>query len=48
MILPDLIYFKNRIKAPIAFQVINESEYLKQVDRGTFIVARDRFLQILP
>jgi len=44
---PDLIYFKNRIKVPIAFQVTNESEYLKQVERGTFIVGLDRFLQIL-
>jgi hypothetical protein len=45
---PNLIYFKDRIKVPIAFQVINESAYLKQVERGIFIVGRDRFLQILP
>jgi len=47
-LVPNLIYFKNRIKAPIAFQVIDASGYLKQVDRGTFIVGLDRFLQILP
>lgn len=44
----NLTYFKEKIKAPIAFQVIHESGYLKQVDRGTFIVGQDRFLQILP
>ena len=45
---PNLMYFKNRIKAPIAFQVINELAYLKQVDRGTYVLGLDRFLQILP
>jgi len=45
---PNLVYFKDRIKVPIAFQVINEAAYLKQVERGVFIVGRDRFLQILP
>jgi len=45
---PNLVYFKERIKVPIAFQVINESAYLKQAERGIFIVGRDRFLQILP
>ncbi len=45
---PNLVYFKDRIKVPIAFQVINEAAYLKQVERGIFIVGRDRFLQILP
>ena len=43
----NLIYFKNRIKVPAAFQVIDASGYLKQVERGTFIVGLDRFLQIL-
>ncbi len=45
---PNLKYFKNRMKVPIAFQVINKPGYLKQVDRGTFIVGLDRFLKILP
>jgi len=41
-------YFKKRIKVPAAFQVIDASGHLKQVERGTFIVGLDRFLQILP
>lgn len=44
---PNLIYFKSRIKVPAAFQVIDTPGYLKQVERGTFIVGLDRFLQIL-
>ena len=47
-LVPNLIYFKSRIKAPAVFQVINAAGYLKQVERGTFIVGLDRFLQILP
>lgn len=47
-LVPNLIYFKNRIKVPATFQVIDASGYLKQVDRGTFIIGLDRFLQILP
>jgi hypothetical protein len=44
----NLPYFKEKLKAPIAFQVIQEPGFLKQVDRGTFIMGKDRFLQILP
>lgn len=44
---PNLIYFKNRIKVPAVFQVIDAPGYLKQIERGTFIVGLDRFLQIL-
>ena len=44
---PSLRYFKNRINAPIAFQVIDTSGYLRQKERGTFIVGFDRLLQIL-
>jgi len=43
----NLIYFKNRIKVPATFQVIDAPGYLKQIERGTFIVGLDRFLQIL-
>lgn len=45
---PNLRYFKNRMQVPLAFQVIETPGYLKQVDRGSFIVGLDRFLQILP
>lgn len=44
----NLRYFKSRIKVPVAFQVIESPGYLKQVERGTFIVGLDRFLKILP
>ena len=44
---PNLRYFKSRIKAPLAFQVVGGSSYLKQVESGTFIVDLDRFLRIL-
>ncbi|MFO7979745.1 MAG: AAA family ATPase [Candidatus Aminicenantes bacterium] len=47
-LVPNLPYFKEKLKAPIAFQVIQEPGFLKQVDRGTFIMGKDRFLQILP
>jgi len=36
------------MQVPLAFQVIETPGYLKQVDRGSFIVGLDRFLQILP
>jgi len=45
---PGIKYFKDRIKAPIAFQVIEAEGYLKQVEGGIFIIGLDRFLQILP
>lgn len=45
---PNIMYFKNRIKTPLAFQVIDTQAYLKQIERGTFVVGLDRFLQILP
>ncbi len=45
---PGLRYFKDRIQAPMAFQVIETPGYLKQVDRGVFVIGLDRFLQILP
>lgn len=45
---PNLMYFKDRIRVPMAFQVVGSSGYLKQVGRGTFIVGLDRLLQILP
>ncbi len=44
----NLRYFKERIQVPLAFQVIETSGYLKQVDRGTFIIGLDRFLSTLP
>jgi len=44
----NLKYFKPRIQAPLAFQVVGNSGYLKQVDIGTYIIGLDRFLQILP
>ena len=44
----SLTYFKNRLQVPLAFQVIETQGHLKQVDRGTFIIGLDRFLQILP
>lgn len=45
---PGLLYLKNWINAPIAFQVINEPGYIKQIDGGVFIMGTDRILQILP
>jgi predicted AAA+ superfamily ATPase len=45
---PNLKYFKSRIQAPLAFQVVETQGHLKQVDKGTFIIGLDRFLQILP
>jgi len=45
---PGIKYFKDRIKAPIAFQVIETEGYLKQAEGGIFIIGLDRFLQILP
>ena len=44
----NLRYFKERIQAPLALQVIETPGYLKQVDRGTFIIGLDRFLLTLP
>jgi len=44
----NLRYFKERIQAPLALQVIETPGYLKQVERGTFIIGLDRFLSILP
>ena len=44
----NLRYFKERIQAPLALQVIETPGYLKQVDRGTFIIGLDRFLSTLP
>ena len=44
----SLTYFKNRLRVPLAFQVVETQGHLKQVDRGTFIIGLDRFLQILP
>ena len=44
----SLTYFKNRLQVPLAFQVVETQGHLKQVDRGTFIIGLDRFLQILP
>jgi predicted AAA+ superfamily ATPase len=45
---PNLRYFKNRIRVPIALQVIETQGYLKQIDRGSFIIGLDRFLKLLP
>ena len=45
---PNLKYFKSRIQAPLAFQVVETQGHLKQVDKGIFIIGLDRFLQILP
>jgi len=45
---PNLKYFMNRMQVPLAFQLIETPGYLKQVDRASFIVGLDRFLQILP
>ena len=45
---PNLRYFKSRINVPVAFQVIESPGYLKQVERGCFIIGLDRLLQILP
>jgi predicted AAA+ superfamily ATPase len=44
----NLRYFKERIQVPLAFQVIETPGYLKQVNRGTFIIGLDRFLSTLP
>ncbi len=44
----NLNYFKNRLKVPLAFQVIETPGYLKQTDMGTFVLGMDRLLQILP
>ena len=44
----NLRYFKERIKVSLAFQVIETSGYLKQVDRGIFIIGLDRFLAAFP
>ncbi len=44
----NLKYFKSRIQAPLAFQVVETQGHLKQVDKGTFTIGLDRFLQILP
>ena len=44
----NLSYFKEKLKASMAFQVIREPGFLKQIDRGTFIMGKDRLLQILP
>ena len=45
---PNLKYFKDRLKVQLAFQVIKTPGYLKQVDRGTFVLGLDRLLSILP
>jgi predicted AAA+ superfamily ATPase len=45
---PGIKYFKDRLKIPIAFQVIEDPGYLKQADSGVFIIGIDRLLQILP
>ena len=44
----NLSYFKDRIQAPLAFQVIKTPGYLKQAGRGIFIIGLDRFLMLLP
>ena len=44
----NLEFFKERIPVPLAFQVIETPGYLKQVDKGVFIVGLDRFLRALP
>jgi len=44
----NIKYFKDRLKVPLAFQVIDEPGYLKQADQGVFIIGVDRLLQILP
>ena len=45
---PNLKYFKDRLKVQLAFQVIQTPGYLKQADRGTFVLGLDRLLSILP
>ena len=45
---PNLRYFKDRLPVQVAFQVIETPGYLKQVDRGTFVLGLDRLLRILP
>jgi uncharacterized protein len=44
----NIKYFKDRIKVPLAFQVISTPGRLAQVDESTFIIGLDRFLQLLP
>ena len=48
MLAPDLKYFKERIRAPLAMQVVDTPGYLKQIDRGTYVVGLDRLLKALP
>jgi len=45
---PNLRYFKDRLQVQMAFQVIETPGYLKQVDRGIFVLGLDRLLSILP
>lgn len=47
-ITPNLKYFKDRINAPLAFQVISTSKELIQKDESIFLIGIDRFLQLLP
>ncbi len=47
-LVPNLVYFKDRLEVPVAFQVVEAKGYLKQVQRGTYIIGLDRLLQILP
>ena len=44
----NLKYFKDRLKVPLAFQVIETPGHLKQVDQSTFVLGLDRLLKVLP
>lgn len=45
---PQLTYFKERLKIPLAIQVIQHLGYVKQIKQGVFIPGIDRLLNILP
>jgi len=45
---PALTYFKDRLNAPYAVQVIGQYGYLKQAGDGLFVAGVDRFLRLLP
>ncbi|CAD7775953.1 MAG: hypothetical protein KCCBMMGE_00389 [Candidatus Methanoperedenaceae archaeon GB37] len=44
---PSLLYFKKRLNAPYAFQVIYHPDFLKQVTPGIFVIDASRFLYLL-